>query len=789
MPVSLQDQVVQICPFRVKLYTKLAAGMLEPVCNDGTIIAMMTPFNRHKLDTMAYLDSQGEGMMPALNCRMDTPFFGPNIRFCVCMDGATKVVPGVIPKDNLSTPTVIYGNCATSLAELMYENAAPRKKPLMLWATSSDEKASTFVVQLTPLATAKHYSAANARHIASIAAKHIDSTVIARALYNCQQTRRAELISVMEQRGVAAINSSTFCMTLPVGSLFDLSTGEADECTLDATQWHALVQKTSAMLAEAHTFKLCEAMVLLLTHSMAPMGVDIMQPAAVRGFLIACNSSAAGQNWLKTEAQKSLRTANECSFLYTSDSEIKGFAVRNRESGVFLEAQIDSSGEKQNLFGMDPIVSDLHLQRKCEILRERTVAQLEEDLLNTEPAGHAALHAASDIVLTNIMMKQDMSTFAADCEDASACLAGMAHTAAHMDPEHLAACVHRVMDSAAFCASAQNLKEAVLATLPHVREPMRSMQIGLVFAHAASFAEMRVPVVAAELPGVKAKYYHMVDNVNAHLLTGHAVCCDVKLSEHATPIHKLFCTREVLAVQPLEGTNPIDVVDTDWRCMLNTKSSLPKLNEQLQTINGEMPWTSANSIVSEITSKSASNITGCNSSAVTSTTANSTFYHTMISLGSGYVYSTDATVPMPGLTPITLPTANMAVMGKDSTRVFTVEGCLLDSVTIADTVYTESQLLDIVVGAASCLAPSLEHIISMRSKANFKVLGGCPPPLSARMARVVLRGRILPLTDTMTETDHLAEVRAREQAARRVHPGALSVSLTSGTWNMYVPQG
>ena len=788
MPGSLEDQLVQICPFKVKLFTKLSDGVLEPVSNDGAIIAMTTPFNRLKLETMAYLDSQGEGTMPALNCRMDTPFFGPNIRFCVCMDGATKIVADHIPKDNLSTPTVIYGNCATSLAELMYANQAPRTTPLMLWATSSDEKKSTFVLQLTPLATSKHYSAANGMHIARISKRHIDSTVLARALFRCQQTRRTELIDVMQKTGVAVINTSTFCMTLPVGSLFDLSTGEPDECTLDATQWQALVQKTSAMLAESHTFKLCEAMVMLLTHSIAPMGVDIIEPAAVRGFLLACDSSAAGQDWLKTAAQKSLRTANESTFVYTSDSEIKGFAVRNRESGVFLEAQMDSSGEKQNLFGMDPLVSDLHLQHKCQRLRERTLAQLATDLQNSPSSGHAALHAASNIVLGNIMMKEDMSTFAADCEDASACLAGMAHAAAHMDPEHLLSCVHQVMDSEAFSSVASNLKESVIATLPHVSKHLRNMQIALVFAHAASIAEMRGTVAAPELIGVKAKYYNMVDNVNAHLLTGHAVFCDVKLSEHATPIHKLFSTREVLAVTPLEATNPIDVADNDGRCMLNTKSSLPKLNEQLQSINGEMPWSSAHSIVSEISSKSASNITGCQSSAVTSTTANSSFYHTMISLGSGYVYSTDATVPMPGLTPVTLPTASMASIGKGAARIFSVEGNLLDSVTIADTVFTEDQLLDLVVGAASCLAPSLEHIIRMRCGANYKVLGGTPPPPSARMARVVMRGRILPLAEGMTEADHHAEVLAREQAARRVHPGALAVSITSGSWNMYVPQ-
>jgi len=267
--------------------------VLEPVSDDGTSIAMMTPFNRTKLETLTYLDSSGEGTIAALNCRMDTIIFtGPNIRFCVCMDGAVKLKPGEIPTDNLNTQTVIYANATSSLAELMIENGQPRTRALQLHATSSDETSSSFVLELTPRGTQAQYSTANVAHVMRVSEKHIPSAVIALALLQCMDKRRSALCEVMQASGMADINSRTFYMTLQVGSLYDLSTAEAQECTVDATQWHALVTKTSAMLAESHVFKLYEAMVMMLTHSVASMGVNIESAAAVHGFLSSCNESA-----------------------------------------------------------------------------------------------------------------------------------------------------------------------------------------------------------------------------------------------------------------------------------------------------------------------------------------------------------------------------------------------------------------------------------------------------------------------------------------------------------------
>jgi len=335
MSVSLKDQLVQICLFTVRLFTRLAEGVLELVCNDGTSIAMMTPFNRAKLETLTYLDSCGAGTIAALNCRIDTTLYtGPNIRFCVCMDGAVKLLPGVLPTDNLNTQTVIYANATSSLAALMMEGGRPRTQALMLDASSSDETKSSFVLQLTPRVSPAHYSAATVGHIERVSAKHISGVVIARALTRCMETRRDAVCAAMAAAsGVEDINSRTFYMTLLVGSLYDLSTLEARECTVDAAQWHALVTKTSKMQAEAHVFKLCEAMVMMLTHSVAGMGVDIAQPATVDGFLVACNESAQGRDWVGEAAQRGMRTANECSFVYTGTRRSAGSRCATARTG------------------------------------------------------------------------------------------------------------------------------------------------------------------------------------------------------------------------------------------------------------------------------------------------------------------------------------------------------------------------------------------------------------------------------------------------------------------------
>jgi len=475
--IPLADQLVQICPFTVKLFTRMGEGVLQPVCNDRTSIAMTTPFNRDKLEALAYLDSKGQGEVAGVNCRMDKQIFhGQNIRFCVCMDGAVKLAAKAVPTDKLDTQTVVYANTKTSLDELMFLNGQPRRQALCLQATSSDEGNSSFVLQLTPRATQAHYSATNVAHVASISAQHLSSTVIARALFQCQEKRREALVACMQKTsGVAQQHTNTFYMCLLVGSLFDVSTGEQQECTVDVTQWHALIDRSSAMLAESHVFKLCEAMVMMLTHSVASMGVDIASPAAVLGFMQSCDASTEGRAWLGQVSEESLRTANEGSFKYTSDSEIKGFAVRNREGSVFLEAQMTPTVEKQNLIGMDPLMSWLHLEHSCDALETRTRAALALTLETAPAAEHAAAQAASAAVLGRVALHQANYDFRADCEDAVSCLAGVAKTAAHMDLAHLASCVDRVMLSAAFAADARALTASVQTVLPFVRGELAQM--------------------------------------------------------------------------------------------------------------------------------------------------------------------------------------------------------------------------------------------------------------------------------------------------------------------------
>ena len=118
MPSPLQQQFVQICPFKVKIFTQLAAGVLEPMCNNGMCIAMTTPFNRQMLEALTLLSLEGEGVVAGLDCHMDTRIFrGLNIRFSVCMDSATAVKPGVAAPDKLQTQTVIYANALVSLVE------------------------------------------------------------------------------------------------------------------------------------------------------------------------------------------------------------------------------------------------------------------------------------------------------------------------------------------------------------------------------------------------------------------------------------------------------------------------------------------------------------------------------------------------------------------------------------------------------------------------------------------------------------------------------------------------
>jgi len=801
MPIPLEQQLIQICPFKVKLLTRLNAGVLEPVCNDGMCIAMTTPFNRLKLEALTMLNLEGEGVVAGINCRMDLQIYhGPNIRFSVCMDGAPSLRPGAVEPDKLQTQTVIYANASVSLKDLMMHERQPRRVPLLLQATSSDEKLNMFVLQVTPQATAAHYTPANLNYMERISALHLGSEIIARALNTCQELRRQAMVELMRSKGVEERDSSAFYMTLPVGSLYDMSSREEKQCTVDATQWNYLVRETSAQIADTHVFPLCESMVLMLTHSVAALGVHIENPHAVRGFMSACTASAEGRAWLSRAAQTGMRTANESKFIYTSDSQVRGFNVVSREGGLFLEAQMDTSGEKQNLFGVDPLVCGMHTEHKCAAAVLRAQEALSVGLDNSPAELHAGLHATFAAAMARVEYVRADNRFMADCEDAACCLAGVASTASRMDPECLEACVRKTMGSAAFSHEARALTESVVVALPFLREALSHLEVGLCFAKAASIQDMRSPEPPMVLPGVRAKYNKLVDAVNTRARTGHACLWEV----HGPPVaqsmadgfggpavlervHQLFSQREISSVVACEGTNPVHLLPMDSRCTLNSTSSLPLLNDQLKVINGDMPLSSANSIVSEITAKSATNVLGCSTTPVTYTTSDSSFYDSMITIGSGYIYNQDVMPPHVGAACVTLPTANIAAIKTATTRTFSIEGELLDVVNIGALRYREADLLGMVVGAATCLAPDLDHLIETRVRTGFVVMAG-RPPLDTAMTRVVMRGCTLPFSAHTTAEGHALEVKARQTAALRVHPGAVAVSLSTHAWNLYVPQ-
>jgi hypothetical protein len=196
------------------------------------------------------------------------------------------------------------------------------------------------------------------------------------------------------------------------------------------------------------------------------------------------------------------------------------------------------------------------------------------------------------------------------------------------------------------------------------------MQIGLVFAHASSIVEMHGTVKEPLLVGVHARYEALVAGINTKNKTGHACLFRVDARPLEEPLHELFDQREVFRVRACEGTNPVHVTQTDCLCILNSNSNLPVLNTQLASINWDMLRTSVRSIISEISSKSAENVTGLATTAVTYTTGDSSFYHSMISISAGYTYSADAGSALAGLLSATLLTVHMASIGHPATRTF-----------------------------------------------------------------------------------------------------------------------
>jgi hypothetical protein len=743
---------------------------------------MTTPFNREKLESLAYLDADGRGVIAARNFHADLPLYhGPNVRFSVCMDGAGNARDAAeLRTDKLGMQTVIYANTTASLEELMLENGARRVSPLRLTASSSDEKNYRLVLEISPEGSGAQYSTANLAHVARISAQHLPMTLVSQALQACQERRRDAVVAYMATKGVHEIDARTFYMTLPMGSLYDItapsSTGRGT--SVDITQWQALVEKTSEALAETHTLKLCEVMVKFLTHAVATAGVPIGDPAAVRAHLARLEASAEGRAALVQGFMTSLQKTHEGSFIYTSDSKIQGFAVQNTVTGVRLQAQFASSGEKQNLFGMDPLTSNLTLERNARLFAARSEEQYRAALECTTGGELVAAAAAYSTQMTRANEALGMYKTQADCEDGASTLAALTHVAHSMDPAHLAECVSKVFASGLFSSAAGSLEASVQAALRVLHGSLGDKHVGLCFAHAANVAQVKTETAVAADAGVLGNYQGLVQQINASQLTGHACLFSLDGAGAARQVAPLLLEQEFTGLRAHESTNPIEVAKDDPRCSFATSSSEPGLDAKLVGVNGRIPLSFAMSVVSEISAKGARNVTGCDANAVTYTSADSPFYHTLIA-AKGYAYSEQGGV--------CLPTVHISTLRSAATRHFLVQAALLEHVGIAGTQYTEDELLDIVVGSASCLAPSLEQLLHARTRAGFHVYASLPPSRLPDYTRVVMRGRVTPMPGPQPPALHASEEHARRIAALALHPQAIAVSSNSQCWDIYIP--
>jgi len=295
----------------------------------------------------------------------------------------------------------------------------------------------------------------------------------------------------MTTKGVHEIDAQTLSM----GSLYNITAPSSEKTRgtlVDITQWQALMEKTNAALAESHTLKLCEVMVKFLTHSVAAAGVPIDDPASVRAHLALAETSVEGWAALVAGFMTSLQKTHEGSFIYTSDSEIQGFAVQNTVTGVRLQAQFASSDEKQNLFGMDPLTSNLNLERNALLFAERTQAQFRTASLCKARSELAAASSEYGAQMTRVNDALGMYKTQADCEDGASTLAALTHVAHLMDPAHLAECVAKVFASGIFSSVASSVQDLVHAALRALHGSMGNKHVGLCFAHATNVAQIKL---------------------------------------------------------------------------------------------------------------------------------------------------------------------------------------------------------------------------------------------------------------------------------------------------------
>ena len=807
----LLDNMLHLPAFKVNV--EVSCGLVRaPIQNDGMSVFMTTPFNLARLDSDAHVWAGNDGsfVIGEQSFAMDseTPIFhGPNIRLGICMDGqVSSDSKDKIVEDKLDTQNVIYGNSSMSLAQIMLSGDGRLENGFSVDAGSSDEKGYMFKLRITPhnVRTQKHYSDANIAHIRRISAQHISMTTISQALESCRLLRQGAFVEYMGTRGVPAVDANTFYMCLPMGSIYDIRTdhNSKTQSTVDLAQWSAIHDKSAKALAASHVPKLVEATFKFFARHCGAAGIDFEDPAAVRVYLCAKQRSPEGLAHIEQDMQRCVQLANEDGFKYTSDSEIKGFEILNTMDGIKLKAQFASSGEKQNGHGLDALTCANQMRRVCTLYAARVGREHAAAIDKLEHEGttnrHSPLTHASALLEINEDYARKMSRsnialsmhqFRADCEDACASLVGVMHAASNIEPQPMAQLINRIVLSGVYPPSSHKMAGAVnqLVNIIHTHKLMSSVTRSLCFAHGANLAEMKNTVSAPIKEGVLANYRSLIDDINARKLTGHATASIIEKTT-STPVHPLIVETDIVAFKPLEGTNPVDIVSGDRNCRFDTHSNLAELDKKFESINGVMPLSFAKCIVSELSTHSAKNVLGCDASAVTYTTSKSSFYHTLIATSAGYVYSERGGEVR--------PTSRIALLDNSNTRSFVVEGQLLDKVCIAaedgqNVAYTEDQLLDIVVQASTCLAPTPDDILQRQLGAGLQMasLGRSVPPSGHEyMTRIICRTPVLQVAGVKTNKQHGEEELARISKAKEIHPDAETTCCNSHTFNIFIPK-
>jgi len=800
----LQDQLLHIPALRVKV-SVVCGNAVAPLANEDASVFIVHQWNMSKLDStnQVWAGSDGTFVLPANAFPMHTEIEqGPNVRIGICMNGAqandVSGAEGGAP-DLLNTQCVIYGNLSVSIADLVLSSGAPMTRPVTLHAASSDETGYIFRLNIMPedIDARLHYSSANIGFLKGIAAQHLPMTTVSAALMSCSQVRKTALVTQMKTRGVPEEHAAKFYMQLPMGSIFDVHVDNPEAtAVVDIPQWHALNERSAILLAESHAPKLTEAAMKWISWECADHGVDPTNSMAVSAHINELAASVDGRARLASSFKNSVMRANEDGFRYTSDSEIRGFRVLNTMHGVKLEARFSSTGEKQNGHGLDSLTCDNHMQRACTLYTERMQATHASDLRELDwmcqelqPAEYSAavdkVNAQFARRMSDANIAASMHGFMADCEDACASQVAVMQAPANIHPDRLSVIVREVLESGVYPACAVAMTGPVTQLLQAIRvhSLMSTVERGLCFAHGANLAEMKLAAATPPVEGgIDVQFDATVKDINSGILGGHACAFSVLKNASSEPLGPHHTARHMSFVTAHEGTNPIERVPSEKVIYFDSHTTSPELEAKFAVINGNMPVTTAKSIISELSSHSANNIINCKANAVTYTSTHSPFYHTLITSNGAYVYSEQNGVMR--------PTARIASLGDPAIKVFLIEGKLLDSVTIGDKTFSENHLLDMVVRASTCLAPTYQRILERQRTAGLRMAtlrDGMPPVQHKSMTRVICRTPVLQVSGIKTDACHQNEQHARVSAVQAIHAGALVGSCNSHTFNLFLP--